>query len=73
VTVNDPTGATEISNSATNASGVTSATATDTTPVTPAPTAVPPAGGNSQGAVSGLPDTGGGPPQPTYWQREQRR
>jgi len=26
--------------------------------------------GNSQSGVSGLPNTGGGPPQPTYWARE---
>ena len=30
-------------------------------------------GSNAQGVVSGLPNTGGGPPQPTYWMREPRQ
>jgi hypothetical protein len=92
--VNNPTGAVDISNSATITSGVTTATAGDTTSVTPPiiPTDAPPAGapetspalptltptptqsvaGNSE-AVSGLPNTGGGPPQPTYWIVEPRQ
>ncbi len=100
VTVDDPTSATDISNSATITSGATTATASDTTPVTSiaatattsgsGATAVPGSGATAipggatavygslatevatqttSGAqtVGGLPNTGGGAPQPTYW------
>ncbi|MEO8393847.1 MAG: ice-binding family protein [Chloroflexota bacterium] len=85
VTVNNPTDTSLISNSATITSGDTSETATDTTPVTrpsqgPGPTAVPAliftavpteSSASAQSAVSGLPNTGGGAPQPTYWMTPQ--
>ncbi|MEP7293183.1 MAG: ice-binding family protein [Chloroflexota bacterium] len=110
VMVDNPTGTTLVSNSATIASGATTATASDTTPViAPAATAVPGGGGGSptaipgggggsptgvpgtdtgggsgtggstgsgvgagsgsgsQSIINGLPNTGGGPPQATYW------
>ena len=84
VTVISSTDASIIRNTASIASGATSATASDTTPVrlpaAAAPPSVPPQNSTAVPTVAssapqavGLPNTGGGAPQPTYWIGEPGR